>query len=463
MKKTLGVVMMVTIILLASFHVGNVHALGSKMENDLVEIKTAKYDQRYYYFEDKGHFFIRKIDPNKFDEKKYITSYDIPGDKGVIRYFDSAKKMKTVELTEGPININTTIFIETDRYSMVLGKPYIYRNLGYETIEHVGVGSISVKKIATGYNLTYTFNFQKNTFGIMWGVGSYNKLLDLENINNQKLWGNYDLDYNARLSYNGYHYRSPNSYVPSTNKSFWLIPSDHLANALIGTGGSLASNILGNALININLLKINGEGFMPTYPKSTWLYNDYGIGGGFFDTRFNGDTICTYLIAYKKFGNEKYRSAYLKMAEYYMSHGEKNHYTISGNTGGEGWLVQDYYAPNAKKTLCALNHQLQAINAFYSLYLQEGNEKYLWFSDILLQGIKNSRNLWMIPHGDLHYAYMGNGKMGKADYPYLTYNDLYNVQQKIIHIKGVEDPDIKILMDHKRKWMDKNGVTQYKK
>ena len=65
--------------------------------------------------------------------------------------------------------------------------------------------------------------------------------------------------------------------------------------------------------------------------------------------------------------------------------------------------------------------------------------------------------------GDLHYAYMGNGNMGRKDYEYLTYNDLFNVQNKIIQIKGVEDYDIRVLMEFKKGWMDKNGITQYKK
>lgn len=464
MKKSLFVIIMaIAILLIKSFFTVNVYASEFNNENDLVEIKTIQYDQRYYYFGDKGHFFIRKIDPGRFNEKKYITSFDIPGSKGKIRYFDSEKKLITLELKEGSVNVNTTIFIETDMYSMMLGKPYIYKDLGHGTIEHMGAGAITVKKIGGKFYLSYAFNFEKDTFGIMWGIGSYNKLLDLENTNNQKIWGNYDLDRKARLSYNGYHYKSPNSYIPSTNMSYWLIPSDYLANALIATGGSMASDILGNALLNINMLKVNEEGFMPTYPKSSWLYNDYGIEGGFFDTRFNGDTIYTYLNAYKKFGNEKYRSTYLKMSDYYMRHGEKNHYKIISDSGDEGRLVQDYHAPNAKETLCALNHQLQAINAFYGLYQQEGDEKYLAFSDILLLGVKNTRDSWILPGGDLHYAYMGNGNMGRKDYEYLTYNDLFNVQNKIIQIKGVEDYDIRVLMEFKKGWMDKNGITQYKK
>ena len=74
MKKSLFVIIMaIAILLIKSFFTVNVYASEFNNENDLVEIKTIQYDQRYYYFGDKGHFFIRKIDPGRFKEKKYIT------------------------------------------------------------------------------------------------------------------------------------------------------------------------------------------------------------------------------------------------------------------------------------------------------------------------------------------------------------------------------------------------------
>ena len=65
------------------------------------------------------------------------------------------------------------------------------------------------------------------------------------------------------------------------------------------TGGSLAAEIMGNALLIIAGESVNDQGYIPTLPESSWLSTDYKIGPGFFDTSFNADSIETFLVAYK--------------------------------------------------------------------------------------------------------------------------------------------------------------------
>jgi len=52
--------------------------------------------------------------------------------------------------------------------------------------------------------------------------------------------------------------------------------------------------------------------------------------------------------------------------------------------------------------------------------------------------------------------------MGFKDYDYLTYNDLLNVQDDLMRIKGQRDPDLDVLIQSKKFWMDANGITGYK-
>jgi hypothetical protein len=51
--------------------------------------------------------------------------------------------------------------------------------------------------------------------------------------------------------------------------------------------------------------------------------------------------------------------------------------------------------------------------------------------------------------------------MGLIDYPFLTYNDLYVVQLKLMKIKGERDPELELLMAAKKAWMDANHISGY--
>ena len=223
----------------------------------------------------------------------------------------------------------------------------------------------------------------------------------------------------------------------------------------------MASNIFGNALLQIESKNILSEGFLPTLPKSTWLYNDYGIESGFFDTRFNADTIETNIIAWRIFREPLYRENYLKLSDYYIKHFEKNHYSLLDSMGNECYLVDDYFYPRAKISHVSLNHQLQGIHIFYMLYETEKDIKYLNIADKMLSGIKVTKDRWIMANGNLIYAYMPDGTMGLPDYPYLTYNDLLAVQSDLQRIKGVKDPDIEALIITKKLWMDNNGISGY--
>jgi hypothetical protein len=81
----------------------------------------------------------------------------------------------------------------------------------------------------------------------------------------------------------------------------------------------------------------------------------------------------------------------------------------------------------------------------------------------MINGVKITRDRWIMPDGNLEYAYMPDGSMGLVDYDYLTYNDLLNVQEDLVRIKGQGDQDLQILMESKRLWMDRNNVSGYRK
>lgn len=55
------------------------------------------------------------------------------------------------------------------------------------------------------------------------------------------------------------------------------------------------------------------------------------------------------------------------------------------------------------------------------------------------------------------------GEYGNTDYPYLTYDDLFKLQKYLSDRFSRTDPVLDMLMQHKRAWMDANGITAYMK
>ena len=457
--KSLVLVLMFTFTILTSTN--SVSSAAALTEHYQEVNDQVSYIQTNNSFADKGSFFIRRI-VSKVDHT-YWTSFRIPGESGSLRYFDDHKNLVKVPLMEGELPQTRILFLSTDKYNYILGQPYTYRDLGAGTKDSLSSHPIRLKKDQSGWLVTFRYSLSPGVQGILWGVGSPQELVDLGNKDQLRIWSNYDLDGNARLLYDGYHYRSPSSYHPSTARSYWRIPSDYLTNSMIRSGGSIASELIGSSLLKIAHRNMNGEGFLPTLPRSNWLYEDYGIGAGFFDTRFNADTIETNIVAYRRYGDSVYRDVATRLAGYYLDHGKNNKYVVNDPTVGEGWLIHDYYHPAGMENHTSLNHQLQAVHSFLLLYESEKNTEYLDFAQKMINGIKITRDMWIMEDGNLEYAYMPDGSMGLVDYDYLTYNDLLNVQEALVRITGEVDQDLQILMESKRLWMDRNNVSGYRK
>ena len=59
------------------------------------------------------------------------------------------------------------------------------------------------------------------------------------------------------------------------------------------------------------------------------------------------------------------------------------------------------------------------------------------------------------------YSFGNDGTMISGDYPYLTYNDLLELQGLYASRHGAESPALGKLMESKLQWMNKNGITGY--
>ena len=140
-----------------------------------------------------------------------------------------------------------------------------------------------------------------------------------------------------------------------------------------------------------------------------------------------------------------------------------DHHFSFGSAADEGWLVEDYWHENGKgkTTHCSLNHHAAEAVFLYRLTNATGDGQYAAFADRLVRGIELTAGLWPMEDNNLYYAYLPDGTMMTGDYPYLTYNDLLDLQSLYVQRHGSESEAIASLIRTKLAWINANGVTGY--
>ncbi len=275
------------------------------------------------------------------------------------------------------------------------------------------------------------------------------------------LWKSYANAGSGRWCFDGYYWPSPDTYVPSGENVYYPIPDAYLCRSMLAlTGYDRLAYDLGGAMMDVMADRQNDIGFFPTQSESEWLSGSYGIGSGFFDTRFNTDLIDMFLDAQQTYGTERFTQVLDRYGAFYLDYTRLHH----TETRSGGWLVWDYYNPSGgTQTHTSLNHQLAEALTMYHLADWSGDEKYAALADRMLLAVRDTERSWIRTDSNLHYSVDPEGRFGGNDYPYLTYNDLYAVQAYLAESKGGRDPALDRLMAAKKTWMDANGVTGYKK
>ncbi len=405
--------------------------------------------------------------PNKdlfYQERAYkggTLSFIVEGTSGTVRYYDEKTKAWNVSaLSSSSISYSRMLHVIIDGKELVLCPPYAWKPIANKSIENIlsENGTIAIKKEDMGFRITFSWPKLSNAkYSDFFFLSSEEALIDWNNKILSYIWTGYQFSGKDRWCYDGYYFPSPSTYYPSGKNIYNLNPASYTPSRLIQTGGSRAADDLGIAMIDIISRNYVPDGYIPSYAKSKWLSKDYNIGPSYFDDRFNTDLAMAYFVAYQKFGIEKFKEIYLKYADFLVKYANQKFYTVSDKSR-TGKMLQDYSYPAGNKgTHCALNHQLAVILFLY----KTGDPEHEKTADQLLMGIKITRDHWIKKDGDLNYAFLSNGRYGMKDYPYMTYNDLYLLQDVLAAYQGGRDPDLQILMDSKRNWMEKNGITIY--
>ena len=133
-------------------------------------------------------------------------------------------------------------------------------------------------------------------------------------------------------------------------------------------------------------------------------------------------------------------------------------------TENGGWLIPDYWHPDEHTTPhLSLNHQLAECLALYHAADLLNRKDLRALADRMLLAIVDTGSGWVMPNHNLYYSIKPDGTYVEGDYPYLTYNDLYDLRKYLSSSERPELETLTYLMGEKLQWMQNNGVTGYEK
>ena len=272
-------------------------------------------------------------------------------------------------------------------------------------------------------------------------------------------WVNYVKNGDSHWCFDGYFRKSPSNYIPSGENYYYCCAASYCIRGYLGLMPRCKA---APALVILSLdtmsQRQNQYGYVPTTPGSEWLQGDYGIGPGFYDTRFNTEMLEIYLKAAHKFDGNLFEDAIDRYLAFYTQYADTNH--IATENGG--WLIPDYWHPDTHETPhTSLNHQVTECLALYHAAELLDREDLFALADRMLLAIEDTGSQWVMPDHNLYYSIRPDGTYAAGDYPYLTYNDLLHLREYLTGSGRAGTETLTQLMEEKLQWMTANGVTGY--
>jgi hypothetical protein len=373
----------------------------------------------------------------------------------------------TTSLAKVPTD-QAVLFLETSAGSAIIYAPAVYEARENEMIEELP--DVETKVVLTQGTGMVTISWQVTKAPASSRIECLAALgkTSLINWNDQTQfngWKNLLLTGDNRWTYDGYYYRTPSTYEPTGENYFHRIPAPYITVKMLDLSQSYGAKVLSIAMLDVMTGLMNEDGYYPTYAKSNWLSEDYGIPAGYFDTRWNSALTLGLLTAYEQFGIEKFKTYADENGQFWLSHISSHSSTYTNTaTGISGLLVADYWHEDSgQANHTSLNHQLSEILMLFKLGDDTGNEDYTTAARQLLNGVRAVGTKWIKSNGDLWYRINDGGDMAGSDYPYLTYDDLFKLQAYLVSKGEARDTVLTALMTTKKAWMDANGVTGYLK
>lgn len=370
--------------------------------------------------------------------------------KSVIKVYEGQKTDSEVLniLEPGSVYVDSASLNGFFSYSSIYEKgTNNIRNELYEKAENIQISGDGIK---------ITLPATEDSFSEQWGILSKEKLVDWEDeiaIDAVKVG---DLSRVRKWGGDGQYYFLPTGYAPYSSNGFYRNSANHIGNKYLGIKGRFFENY---AYITIDTLTKtqNSDGFWGTDPMAVGLYNNYKVGAGYFDTRWDTEAALSLLRGYREYNEPQFLKAANKYAEFYCDFAVSNAY----KTKNQGLLVYDYgfNATPGIKTHVSLNHLVSEMNFLLELYNSTAKSKYLQVVRSILTGITDTAEEWVNKEtGDLFYGYYGDDKYDVEDYPTLTLNDLRYAQALITTLYSNEESSIRMLIETKEKYLNKENI-----
>lgn len=384
---------------------------------------------------------------------------ELPAD-AVLRLYDrEAKEWIAMLPTEGIYVSNTAVLELPDGSMRFFCLPLTFTAREDEVLEfHPELaGQLIIRKTQDGCSLAVSgLRSSDCCFVDFTMLLSPMPTLDWSGDNWAKMWNHYTDNGESLMCFSGYYRFTPDNYSTTGENCYYRCPAAFLARAIrLEIGKSDSAPLVTAAILDTAMLLQNDFGYFPTSPASGWLAADYGIGRGFYDTRFNTDLLELLLDFRARCGKTLFQEQIDRYMAFYMSFAAAHH----AETENGGWLVADYWSPDmTAEPHTSLNHLIAECQQLYRLEDDCGDARYGELADRLLLAVEDTGADWVKDNHDLHYCRYTDGSYGAQDYPDLTYKDLTLLQLYLQEYRNRTSPTLDYLIREKAAWMDANGV-----
>ncbi|QGG49440.1 hypothetical protein [Heliorestis convoluta] len=419
---------------------------------------------------------------SSFDEVslRYLT-YD--GDLTV----ETSAWSTAVLLNDQEVLPRQSLFLDGHDFSAYLSLVYVYEPLGlgvrkerYDLLPPATYLDQGESKVIT-FHLPHQAGLEVEHWSLLgqkdlflWDDEAQNALRSTANLDRLRAW-----------TREGVQAITPPTYEPYDCRGFWVVPAHHVGNKLLLEGQDRFAK-------NMALLSLDGalktqlpEGIWPTAPRSTWLYDSYGIEAGFFDSRFNSDAALFLLHGYRHYGKRDFLEGALRYADFLGQYARYHHRL----TERGGYLVYDYfdyrnghsegrtiselskcdrnqdrlddwpYQPTV--TSVSLNQLVTAMNFLYEIYEEEPNNSFLETAEIIRLAIQDIASSWPQEKVKVDPTSMMDPYYGLFEHPLLTLHDLRYSQSLLERREGQKDEAFQFLIEAAENYLEQIGLPSY--
>ena len=436
----------------------------------LVSTDFGQHRQMMYSYPDGSYFASRRLYVDSLLSEEFeLYSMEFECESLTMRYYNtvSSKWVDKAMLTDSRMPFGMYFLTIDDNQEMIIFLPQAYVEKSNNAIQaqEGWTGDLCLEPTETGWRISIKAPYvYTESFVDYFVLYSNTNIINWDDPDTRITWSGCQFGGDNRWCYNGYYYTSPSNYIPSGKNFYHRLPAAYIACKLVPIGlDANSAKYMSIAMLDVMRDLQNEQGYFPTLSGSQWLLSDYGIGSGFYDTRFNTDLVRAFLEAYRYYNIKEFWDVVLDYMDYYIPFVLRNHDSVTLSDGWPGWLVYDYIGQfGGKKTHTSLNHQLAQIILMEEIYNVTGNTLVRFIEEMMYRGIQGTERIWYMSNNNLEYAYFnGKAAAGMQDYPYLTYNDLYELRELYSERLGYVPSTIRNLMASKKKWMDANGITGY--